>query len=175
MEKQFFANRIKYPYKFNRAEPSCPIPREDWGYNWLLENLEDIEGRKCKAPVLNLRINTQEYNWAGLRYLFRVQNRNVKIPMFQKWSMGGWGFDYSIKELSTIDYHLLCTKEIQNAESEDAALFKPSYYISDIDLKREFNLVKLIQTSKQFELVGHKKLPNGTYLKLYKRIGTKPI
>lgn len=136
-------------------------PFEDWGNEWVVRTVDKAANHQ--PSWLIVLPDKRSLQVGGLKYLARICNTQVQPTTWRIFTIDGYVFDYPPEVLKYPNYYLV----MQGSKEADG--FK---FVDTATAKRFVDLIKILKTSRDFERIGTKSLPDGSVLVLYKR---KPI
>ncbi len=134
---------------------ATPVPFQDWGQKWVLET---IAKRDPNSPVwLNIMANHIECNPHTFTLQGKAIDSKVRPTSSRTWTVLGDTVSFSKESALYYQWYLLKTghvgHDLLNAESRAA----------------NENILKFVKESGKFELIGHRKLPDGSEIMLYRQ------
>jgi hypothetical protein len=134
--------------------PSCYA---DWGYSFVLETIQNIDENK---PVfLNILPNHDMLHVHAFELFFHEQKKISIIPTSSRvWSIAGDRLRFDPVSACWPMWYLMKTGD-------------SGYPFIDEQSRNNYaKLINFVSNSRHFSLRGQKKLPDGSVLKLYRRI-----
>jgi hypothetical protein len=137
------------------AGKATPDPYQDWGQRWVLET---IGKRDPNAPVwLNVMANHVEFNPHTFTLQGKYMGSLVKPTSSRTWTVLGDTVTFSEESTLYYQWYLIKTGykglKLLNEESKVA----------------NDNILKVVQESGKFELIGRRKVPDGSEILLYRQ------
>jgi 4-amino-4-deoxy-L-arabinose transferase-like glycosyltransferase len=133
-----------------------PRPYADWGYAFVAKTIARTDGNR--QIFLNILPNHQSLNVnAFLLYLSEEMNQGILPTSSRSWTIVGDRFDFDPPIAKRYQWYLLKTGDI-------------GYRFCDQRSASEYTkLVSYITESGDYSLKAEKQLPDGSYLKLYRK------
>lgn len=134
---------------------ATPAPYQDFGQKWVLET---IAKRDPDIPVwLNVMANHVEYNPHTFTLMAKAMGSVVKPTSSRTWTVLGDTVAYSPESALYYQWYLLKTG------------FAGLALLNDESTRANDSILKLVKESGKFELIGKRKVPDGSELLLYRQ------
>ncbi|MEZ4489160.1 MAG: phospholipid carrier-dependent glycosyltransferase [Cyanobacteriota/Melainabacteria group bacterium] len=138
----------------------APLPKEEWGYNWALD---EIERRDGNVPVyLNVLANSYSLNAHTFELVAKERKSYIQPTTSRYHTVTGDKIDFNPESALYFQWYLI-TSGSQGFELLDED--------SRLNGKR---LQKFLDDSGHFSLESKMRCPDGSELKLYRQVSSQP-